>query len=140
MGAEPDGISVFREPNGVMGFSIQRGDSSEVFLPKEENAEAEESDDDEEAFDADDLLLQRRVCPDDGEYHTLEIRFDKDTRALWLFLDGVEFARGVSNPARGKTVQAGFSGQAPLGTNYRIEVDRFEIRRVRPKGTERRRR
>ncbi len=136
-GAEPDGLAFFRESDGRLGFSLNRGGKADVHLPAADAASADP------AVEKHDYELRQIVWADDGCEHRLEIRFDRDDQSqVSLFYDGAPVASGIPLPIgrRQGGVVVGVSGQAPLDASYRIEVERFEIYRRLPKGKERDRR
>ncbi len=136
----PDGVVIFRETDGTLGFSLNRGGESQVFLPAAEGAE--EDKEKKDSGDANDFDLARLSWPDDGLEHELEIRaLTEQSGAVDLYFDGERLARGVQAPlGRGDAeIRVGVSGQAALGARYRFDVSRFEIMKKRRETKEKQR-
>lgn len=140
---QQNGIVFLRDKDGVLKFSLNRGDGSTVFeVPDpatvpEGQEEEPDSDDPSARFD-----MVRVEWPADSEVHVLEIELDRDQKGSGsLYFDGVRVARNVDIPFRGRRgdINVGVSGSALKGKSYDFEVLNFEIFRQIPEGNKRRR-
>lgn len=132
------GLVFFRGKDGILKFSINRGQESEIFEPPPP-LEGRGEDDPEHPSDKYDMVSVE--WPDAGAAHTMEIRFDAESGDASLFLDGIRVARNIDVPFYGRRgeIRVGVSGAASLGDSYHFEVRDFEIFRRLPEGSNRRR-
>ncbi|MGE3165107.1 MAG: tetratricopeptide repeat protein [Planctomycetota bacterium] len=128
------GLVLFRDKDGVLKVSVNRGDNSEVIEPLPEGAPPAEPDRTQRE-------LRRAVWGDDRLVHTLEIRFEASGNTASLYFDGERIARGFDVSFLGRRGDAilGVSGAASLEQNYELEVLEVEVFRRLPEGKVRRR-
>jgi len=124
------GIVFFRDPDGVLGF-VLLGDSDPVMIRTDSEEHADEYD-----------LVPSKWDPA-PEGHSLEISFastdsgGKGNAELWF--DGMRVARDLPyRISRKRGLQAGVSGQAPLDSDYTMQIEMFEIFRKRPRESQER--
>lgn len=129
-----NGLVLFRDKDGLLKISINRGDTSEVIEPRADDAEGASSDRDR--YD-----LERVRWDSDRLDHTLEMRFGGKANSASLYFDGARIARDLDTSFLGRRGEAsvGISGAASLEESYHVEILDVELFRRLPEGKTRRR-